>query len=111
MAASAAPATVAYNADPNTGFAVYDSIPDAGVQGWQVAGGTSAGAPQWAAVFAIADQGRALHGRHSLDNATQTLPALASVSTDDFHAIVNGGASMGRGSPIVNKLVADFVVL
>jgi subtilase family serine protease len=37
---------VSYNADPNSGFAVYH-------QGWLVVGGTSAGAPQWAAIRAL----------------------------------------------------------
>lgn len=109
LPASASSATVAYDADPNTGFAVYDSVPDAGVQGWQIAGGTSAGAPQWAALFAIADQGRALQGKHSLDTATQTLPALASLPASDFHVIASSGAEMGRGSPVANKLIADLV--
>ena len=40
---------VAYDANPNTGFAVYDSVPYAGQNGWFEVGGTSAGAPQWAA--------------------------------------------------------------
>ena len=70
---------VAYNADPNTGFAVYDSVPEQGLSGWQVVGGTSAGAPQWAALVATADQGRALAGRGTLDGATQTLPILYSL--------------------------------
>ena len=39
---------VSYDADPGTGYSVYDSIPNQGTSGWQVAGGTSAGAPQWA---------------------------------------------------------------
>lgn len=39
---------VAYNADPKAGFAVYTST------GWTQVGGTSAGAPQWAALIAIA---------------------------------------------------------
>jgi subtilase family serine protease len=38
---------VAYNADPNTGFLVYDTY---GYSGWYSVGGTSAGAPQWAAI-------------------------------------------------------------
>jgi subtilase family serine protease len=109
LAQSAAPATVAYDADPNTGFAVYDSTPDAGVEGWQVAGGTSAGAPQWAAIFAIADQGRALQGKHSLDTATGTLPALATLPPSDFHIITNGGVNMGRGSPFADRVIADLV--
>jgi subtilase family serine protease len=50
---------VAYNADPQTGVAVYDSTPNQGTSGWLVFGGTSAGAPQWAALIAIADAGRA----------------------------------------------------
>jgi hypothetical protein len=70
---------VGYNGDPATGFAVYDSLPYQGVSGWDVVGGTSAGAPQWAALFAIANQGRALNGDGSLDGFTQTLPALYSV--------------------------------
>ena len=50
---------VAYDADPYTGFAVYDSVPYEGGSGWSEVGGTSAGAPQWSALLAIADQGRA----------------------------------------------------
>ena len=54
---------VAYNADPNTGFYVYDTVPDSnGDTGWFSYGGTSAGAPQWAALIALADQGRAAAG-------------------------------------------------
>ena len=54
---------VAYDADPNTGFAVYDSVADQGYVGWQEVGGTSAGAPQWAAIIAIANQARVLAAR------------------------------------------------
>lgn len=46
---------VAYNADPYTGFLVYNSIADKHGVGWRVVGGTSAGAPQWAALIAIAN--------------------------------------------------------
>jgi subtilase family serine protease len=67
---------VAYDADPNTGFAVYDSVSDQGYVGWQEVGGTSAGAPQWAAIIAIANQARVLAGKATLDGVSQTLPAL-----------------------------------
>jgi subtilase family serine protease len=40
---------VAYNADPKSGYAVYKSS-GASKNGWYVIGGTSAGAPQWAAI-------------------------------------------------------------
>jgi hypothetical protein len=67
---------VSYVADPNTGVAVYDSLPDQGFSGWQEVGGTSAGAPQWAALIALADQGRVIAGNGTLDGASQTLPML-----------------------------------
>lgn len=70
---------VAYDADPNTGLAVYDSLAYEGYVGWQVVGGTSAGSPQWAALVAIADQGRVADGKATLDGASQTLPALYSL--------------------------------
>ena len=44
---------VAYNADPNTGYPVYDSVPYSGSAGWFQVGGTSAGAPQWAAIASM----------------------------------------------------------
>ena len=58
---------VSYDASPSTGYAVYDSLEG----GWVEVGGTSAGAPQWAGLVAIADQGRAAAG----------LPTLSSSST------------------------------
>lgn len=42
---------VSYNADPSTGFLVYDSYGYNGGRGWFIVGGTSAGAPQWAAIY------------------------------------------------------------
>ena len=98
---------VAYNANPNTGFAVYDSIADGGIIGWQVIGGTSAGAPQWAALIAIADQARASAGKASLDGATGTLPTLyslysapGSASFSTYTAAFND-ITQGRTSPFL----------
>jgi subtilase family serine protease len=44
---------VSYDADPATGFAVYDSTRYEGEVGWYQVGGTSAGAPQWAAISTL----------------------------------------------------------
>ena len=44
---------VSYNADPASGFSVYDSTSYNGQKGWFRVGGTSAGAPQWAAIRAL----------------------------------------------------------
>ncbi len=43
---------VAYNADPQSGYSVYKSS-GSSKNGWYVVGGTSAGAPQWAAIYAL----------------------------------------------------------
>ena len=115
---------VSYDADPNTGFYVYDSYAN-GRGGWYAIGGTSAGSPQWAALFAIADQGRALAGQGSLDGPTQTLPGLYSLASTaystNFRDIVSGNNGdpagtgydfvTGLGSPIANNLVAGLVNL
>ena len=87
---------VSYDADPNTGFPVYDSLNNPASTPWGQWGGTSDASPQWAALVAIADQGRALDGKTSLDGPTQTLPALYSLPAADFHDITTGTST---GSP------------
>jgi subtilase family serine protease len=54
---------VSYNADPNTGYPVYDSFGYNGYKGWFQVGGTSAGTPQWAAIA-------------TLSNKTLTIPSI-----------------------------------
>ncbi len=108
---------VSYDADPNTGFAVYGSY---GWGGWAQVGGTSDAAPQWAALMAIADQGRSLAGEASLDGYTQTLPDLYKLPSTDFHDITTGSNGAysagpgydlvtGRGTPIANLVVGGLV--
>jgi hypothetical protein len=108
---------VAYDADPNSGVAVYGAY---GWGGWALVGGTSAAAPQWAALTAIADQGRTLAGLGALDGFTQMLPALYGLSASDFHDVTsgsNGGYQAGsgfdlvtgRGAPVANLVVRDLV--
>ncbi|MHB1424214.1 MAG: S53 family peptidase [Gemmataceae bacterium] len=107
---------VAYNADPNTGVWVYDSYDTSSP--WQEIGGTSAGAPQWAGLIAIADQGRALEGKGTLDGPSQTLPMIYGMSSAAFHDITSGSngsgfaagpgydEATGRGSPYADRVVA-----
>jgi hypothetical protein len=104
---------VAYDANPSTGCAVSESY---GSGGWMVVGGTSAGAPQWAALVAIADQGLAQAGKGTLDGAQSRVYQLPS---GDFHDITSGsngysaGAGYdlvtGLGSPLANLVVSDLV--
>ena len=89
---------VAYDASPNTGFAVYDSVPYSGTSyGWLTVGGTSAGAPQWAAILAIADQGRAAASQPALDSSSpQEVMTTLYKNPGDFHDITSGTST---GSP------------
>jgi hypothetical protein len=87
---------VAYDGDPNTGVEVYETPPvdqnpfQPSAQGsWQVVGGTSLGAPSWAGILAIADQGRAIAGLGSLSGATQTLPTLYDLASTDFSSVAS----------------------
>jgi hypothetical protein len=94
---------VAYDANPGTGVYIYDSY---GSGGWAQYGGTSIGAPQWAGLIALADQGRA-----ALTGYTQVLPALyqiygSSSYSTYFHDIVSGsnGYSAGPGYDFVTGI-------
>ena len=77
---------VSYNA--GEGYDVYDSFTGGG--GWISVGGTSAGSPQWAALVAIADQGRVLNGQGTLNGATQTISDLYAAPSSDFTDITSG---------------------
>ena len=110
---------MAYDADPATGFAVYDTVAYGGQSGWFDVGGTSAGAPQWAALVAIADQGRALAAKGSLGGTTQTLAALYALPQSDFHDVTSGSngfpagpgydLATGRGSPVAKAVIAGLL--
>jgi uncharacterized protein (DUF2141 family) len=116
---------VAFDADPATGISMYDSVAYEGSSGWQVFGGTSIAAPQWAGLVAIADQGRAINGESSLDGPSQLLPMIYQMPSADFHDITSGASTgsgstkyspgpgydlvTGRGSPIANLVVNSLV--
>jgi subtilase family serine protease len=124
---------VSYVGDPNTGVAVYDSVPyyffyqygdtTDYENGWFEVGGTSAGSPQVAAIIAIANQGRQLNGMPSLDGVSQTLPeiySLGSAGSSDFRDIISGNTGVwaatpgydlasGYGSIVVNRFVSDLL--
>jgi hypothetical protein len=104
---------VAFDGDPNTGVEVYQTSSYTGLGSWQVVGGTSLGTPGWAAIIAIADQGRALQGKGSLDGPSQTLPTLYALPPSEFHSVASyrpgRSAVMGLGSPNGPALIADLV--
>jgi hypothetical protein len=118
---------VAYDASPSTGFAVADTFPYNGSNlGWVQVGGTSAGAPQWAALLAIADQGRALGVLPALNSSSPQEVASVlyqNAATGDFHDITTGTSTgspnysagpgydfvTGLGSPVANLVVQSLV--
>jgi subtilase family serine protease len=77
---------VSFDADPNTGVAVFDTL----LGGWWLVGGTSLGAPSWSAILADADQLRAEQkerpltaANYAVQRAIYSLPAsvLAPITT------------------------------
>lgn len=107
---------VSLNGNPYTGYYIYDTVPYWGNSGWFQDAGTSAGAPQWAALIAIADQGRAIMGKGSLGNV-QSL--MYSLPAGDFRDIVSGSNGYaaglgydlvtGRGTPRANLIVQHLL--
>lgn len=116
---------VAYDADPNTGFPVYDSITFNNQSGWFQVGGTSAGAPQWAALIAIANSSRQAAGKALLNSSNATIYKLATLNySSDYYDITTGtngtcGAVCaatggydyvtGLGSPQGNNIIPALV--
>jgi subtilase family serine protease len=81
---------VSYNANPSTGFAVYDSVSLGGASGWFRVGGTSAGSPQWAALVAIADSMRVANRKARLSSTNTSLYSVAKSSAATFHPVTSG---------------------
>ncbi len=112
---------VAYVADPSTGVAVFDSTPFNGQTGWFQVGGTSVGAPQWAALIALANQGRAtgLSISSDLSSSPEYSAATGAAYAANYRDILSGSNGScticsatpgydfvtGFGSPNANNLV------
>jgi len=105
---------VAYSADTNKGFYVYDGVPNqSGQTGWFSYGGTSAGAPQWAALIALADQGRAAAGLGSLMNVPAAIYSLPATDFNDITVGLRASSGYdlvtGRGAPKADLIVAGLI--
>ncbi len=113
---------VAWDADPSTGVAVYDSTRYQGQKGWFQVGGTSVGAPSVAGVIALADQA------HSTTLVTNTLSTRFAYQLDatsnnygiDYHDVTSGSdgspcctagrgydLASGLGSPVGNNWIKN----
>jgi subtilase family serine protease len=90
---------VAWDADPNSGVAVYSSTMDQGQKGWFQVGGTSLGSPCWAALIALADEGRT-----TPLTSFNTISSLYGATSSDYHDITsgsNGGFTAVSGFDLV----------
>jgi subtilase family serine protease len=120
---------VSFDADPNTGVAIYDSFGTSSFSapGWVEIGGTSLATPAWAGLIAMANQQRAADGLPTLNSIspTETHTLLYGLSGTTggvaFHDITSGSITAngqtfkagpgyddvtGWGSPIANVLVS-----
>ena len=119
---------ISYNAAISGGVLVYWSALGGDAAGFYIVGGTSAGAPQWAAIVALANQYGAAHGHGPLGNINSALYTLAESSAyaNDFHDITVGNNMLGGvlpgfsagtgydfasgwGTPNVANLIPDLV--
>lgn len=104
---------VSYNADPNTGVAVYIGNYN-GAAGWITVGGTSAGAPQWAGLAALVNAGRAQPlgawnaGLYSMaaTNYNNFYRDIVSGSNGAFTAIGGYDFVTGLGRPVANLFIS-----
>ncbi len=92
---------VSYNANPFSGFSVYDSTAYAGQTGWFQLGGTSAGAPQWAAIYSLGLSA----SNSNLYSSAKVYPAshfrdITIGSNGVFSAAVGFDFVTGLGSPL-----------
>jgi subtilase family serine protease len=114
---------VAYDADPASGFSVYDTVRYQGQSGWFKVGGTSAGAPQWAAFAAIVNSGRVALGKSTLSGAGPMYSSW-SAAVSNYHDITSGSNGScgalcnagtgydyvtGLGSQVLPNLYNDLV--
>jgi subtilisin-like proprotein convertase family protein len=109
---------VSFDADPNSGVAVYDSYANGTSAPWVQVGGTSFSAPAWAALLAITNQGRVNAGLGTLNGFSETLPKIYALPSSDFHDVTTGNNGYaaaagydlvtGRGSPIANLVARDL---
>ena len=78
---------VAFDGDPDTGVAVYETSDSTGQGSWETVGGTSLGTPAWAAIIAIVDQGRTCRARGAWTARPRPCPTLYALPSTDFNVI------------------------
>jgi hypothetical protein len=113
---------VAFNANPNTGVPVYDTFNNSPGTPWSKVAGTSFATPSWAALVAVANQGRTLASLPVFDT-TALMTRIYSMASTNFNDITSGSsggsipqsagvgfdAVTGRGSPKAALVIQSLV--
>lgn len=105
---------VAYAANPDAGFPVYNPASSLAEAGWLELGGTSVGVPQWAGLIALADQRRPGHPLATDSLAASPIYNAASgpLHWTNFRSIDTGHATFdlatGLGAPRADRLVPSL---
>ena len=100
---------VSYNADPNSGYPVYDSYGHTKANSWLVVGGTSAGTPQWAAIQSISKSTSLskMYSDAKLKSANQYFRDITSGTNGGCKLICTAATGYdlvtGLGSPVTQK--------
>src|SRR2546421_431878 len=121
---------VSYNAAINGGVYLIHTVEAGGNAGHTfiyLVGGTSAGSPQWAAIFALANEARGLRGERPIGWANASLAKIGAQNKSQgaVHDITNGDQGLdspsgfaagpgfdlatGWGTPDVSNLIAALV--
>lgn len=99
---------VSMNADPQTGYDIYCTAGGCANKGWMIIGGTSAGAPAWAAMIALANQAALKAGG---SNAGFLNPSLYNIAhgasgtsySASFHDIVPVSGAVNNNDYVGNS--------
>jgi hypothetical protein len=100
---------VSYNADPSTGFLVYDSYGYNGGRGWFIVGGTSAGAPQWAAICTFGNSATNVNFYANYPNRYGTTFSDVVGGSNGYTAASGYDLATGIGSPIGTDFAAPTI--
>jgi kumamolisin len=89
---------VSFNADPNSGQAIYAH--SSGFAGWIVLGGTSMAAPQWSGFMALVGQARQMKGEAPLGFLNPIIYGLSTTQmASAFHDVTTGSNGLYSAGP------------
>jgi subtilase family serine protease len=92
---------VSYDANPNSGVSVYDSY---GYGGWLIVGGTSAGAPQWAAIHSLGNSATNTNFYKDAKSATYASYLRdITIGSNGYSAAAGYDYVTGLGSPLTTN--------